>query len=91
MKFRLPILVLVAIALTGCSDPGEEFVTVSRIKTYTSLTTDSPSTTTTVTKVVKVSAVQWTKNRDGGYSTSRVWSPASPEDAKKVQAYMDSK
>lgn len=75
---KLSLFILAFICLTGCSNPGDEFVTVERqfggVKT----------------KVVKVSDHSWDK-RDGQFFITGRWTPASPEDAKKVQAYIDSK
>lgn len=82
---KLSLFVLGLICLTGCSNPADEFVTVQR----TSGGFSGP--VTTKTKVVKVSEHTWRKNRDGEYVITGNWSPESPEDAKKVQAYLDSK
>ena len=72
---KLSLIILASICLTGCSNPGDEFVTVQR---------------STKTKVVKVSDHDWHK-LDGQYVITGRWTPASPEDAKKVHAYINSK
>jgi antitoxin component YwqK of YwqJK toxin-antitoxin module len=67
------------------SDPGEEYVTVRGSST---VYTGASSRTETRTKVIKISAFSWSK-QGGTFCTRDGYRPVSPEDAKKIEAYIN--
>ena len=87
--FIAVLISLLAVVLVGCSDPGEQFVTVQKTISTLALEPGEPTTYRTETKVIKVSDGRWKKKRDGDYRTYNGWTPATPEDAKKVEAFLN--
>ena len=88
MQIKTFITILICSLLISCSDPGEEYVTIKY--GYGNVHT----------QVVKISDVKWAeidlewKCELGGMSAERVgerllWRIGNPEDAKKVDAYMN--
>ena len=82
MKSRLPLLALVSTVLMGCSDPGDEWVSIKGSGQGSIAVQVSQQDWELVNGT-------WTCRPFKGYETQCL--VAGPEDAKKVQAYMDSR